>query len=1065
MKLLILAAEGPELDALRSNLTGMRIDEIRTASSWPLFMQAVAEARPDLAIVSFAALRDEGEDAVTSADMTLRALGQPFIICLTEELADERFRLEMEMETEFEHFVTLPSSPTEFAAMIFRSRTGDAAVSTLRPTTDADAGAADEGDIADEPDHEGEADSEDATPEDAASADSDGAEPSDPEDDSRSPDTAEAARPEQAETVEEDLSGGDGGGPDSPLDVGVERTSDVTVEVDAVTLEAYKHSFPTKPGMEALTDAEASPDEAAPDAAADDEAEAPVDADDGAGDEGGTFERTGTAPGRVGPGAAGPDDHEVSGGHVAVVDEDSSAVDEALDSLFGVVDASATVVATPPAAGASSPAETGEGAEAGDPDTAEAGEAEDEGAADVGTEKVDGVDETAGAEEVAGAEQAAEPPAEEPPAEEAPAYSKEEAEARAEAEIAAAAAAAAASPAEETGAEDSSRPSRQDSEVREKTISVRAHISGGIPIVPVEGGRPHTVKLPDPNGGNIATAPVPWVLHALNVLRATGELLLENATLARRVMFFAGEAGTVDRVPKVADERKLLSTFSWHEGVYQFQAYPVAEASFFTFGEPLELIHRGIERHIGMNESATALGPYLKKYPIVTDQLARTSHILGLEDLARFTARTDGTMTLEALMVSAGADTEATLRNAYFGWLTGIVVFLNESETSPLCVSFESAPMIDVEGRPVHESIPGGVSDVHATVPNPGMLSGSQRAVSSDETHAHRETFERLGQQWDKVSSQDAYEVFGLEPGCGVDTVNKRFYDLVREYHPDRYAQIQNTQIKTLAEKIFVHVRGLHTDLVTRERTGDYRPTAGKSASVQAGGDDVGSRAARRRAGSTAASGAQRRTAGPGPDASGAATRSRNVGEALNRLRNRGATPSAASAAVDAEPRRRSTASHRTLGAARQMKPEQLLRNAKKATAQGNDGKALDLVSLARTKGMTGSVIDGYEIYLTYSVEGSGGPEALERLEELREKTEGGVEESEVLTLAGHICRLEEAFDEASKFYVQATDLWGDNEEASRWLRHLKKRDDETKKKKSPFSNGFLNKLFSAKSK
>ena len=579
-----------------------------------------------------------------------------------------------------------------------------------------------------------------------------------------------------------------------------------------------------------------------------------------------------------------------------------------------------------------------------------------------------------------------------------------------------------------------------------------------------------SLSLPDPNAGDLAAVHLPRVLYALAIARATGELRVRTASLHRRIVLLQGEPGTVFQVPTADDERKLLSTFQWSSGEYHFESKEVPEAQFYTFGEPLELISRGIHRHFGLNETATALGAYLKKYPVVTDQMSRFKRVLGLEGFGDVARSLDGSKTLEERMMTAGAETESVLRHVFFAWLTGVAIFLDEPSEGPVKVTFE-IPSVhaggsgQVERSATVSGVRSGIRSGSYNSPTIIESSGAHTAAP-DDNGEQKAVFDELRARWDVLSTRTRHEVFGLTPGCGPEEVNRRFYELVREYHPDKYARSHNSQIRSLAEKIFVHIRKVHGELMAIEK-GEAPPaqSAARRATPSEGNPSAQSGAQRRRAraaSSLAGSGASR------------ATRSRaggrKVSDVMERLRTRN-EHSGESPAVSGSHRVAGGTTGASIGASRssvrRLSPEQLYRNARSASEQGNYAKALDLLELARSRGTTGPLSDAYHHFLRYTQKLVSPAEAIDLIDAISEelKEDDREQYSLALTLAGHACRLEELEEESFKYYQRAAKAWSSNESASRWLRHMKKR-VETDDKKGPFSSTFLNKLFtSGKSK
>lgn len=658
------------------------------------------------------------------------------------------------------------------------------------------------------------------------------------------------------------------------------------------------------------------------------------------------------------------------------------------------------------------------------------------------------------------------------------------------------------------GATERDEPSYGDEPAVVPESGASARVGSEPTPAPTEAGEAEvSLELP-PNAGSLDDVDVAGVLHGLCVRRATGELVLQHDSLTRRVVVFDGNLGTVFQPPTAEDERKLLSTVGWKGGVFDFVEQDVPEAQFHSFGEGLELLYRGVERHIGINELAVALQSDLRRYPLRTNQVDRLSRVLGLEDIQTFAESSDGTATLEQRLASAGPDTEKVLRHAYFARMTGAIVFHDQPRTGVVRLRFEE-PAREVTERPrirATASAPpllGGDASRAPKVDVPEAVKARQRAGDPiAESGSHRATFDRLGQLWTQISSQDPYEVFELEPGCGADAVNKRFYELVREYHPDRYARVQSAQIKNLAEKIFLHVRSLHTDLVEREQTGNFRRSStggfqrgrsGVRPSVPDASDSGLTARERRAKRRSAASRLAASQSGPqtsvraststrrartaesgGQEAPRPATgQPQAVGESINRLRSRagsgnsGSVPTATgthgAVGGDAGFTRGTTGSYSTIANSRRLAPDQLMRNAKKAIENGAEDKAWDLLELAKVKGLKGYEVDAYEVYLLSRRGELADDAASKRLEEIYENTEAHrLERSQAAMLLGHLKRIDEAWAASSKWYDRSMEQDPDNQETIRWLRFVKKRAEGDEGKKS---GSFLDRLRAALNK
>ncbi|MCB9519818.1 MAG: hypothetical protein H6699_02955 [Myxococcales bacterium] len=986
MRLLVLASDGPERTALVTGAAANGATDFTVVSAWDAFMKEFVRARPDCAVLSLDALRGSGPAAVKAADMTLRALSVPAVISLTEHNADERPNIEL--ETEFDHFVVAPVSIAELARAVSHAigmKTGgwgivSETVNVAAPT-DAAPVSAPLPAVSPQPS---------LTP-DAVAPETEtagvGVEPG-----------PMSARPSAATFF----------GP-AQADASAARLQQATLQVDAIA-EAAAHAFddaPLSEVMDSLLGGDDLFDSEIRESTSRGTPIVPLDAvpDDELGESGESdplLDSMEAAP-------VGLDLRPLSANAAAVTAESPShaataaaVADAVLGTSVETRDANRprTIVMMPP------DSESGESPALGSSDS-EANALS--GSGDVPIFR----------------------PATDP-----------------------------------TGFEATSRP------------------DSGAPARARE-----VISLPNPNGGSLSDAAVPQVLYALNVLRATGELVLSNSTLERRVVLFSGEPGTVFQVPTPDDESRLLSTFGWTSGSYRFEARAVPEAQFYTFGEPLEFIYRGLHRHLGMNECATALGAQLGRYPAVTDHRARFNRVLGLESLSATLGLVDGARRLDQLM-GGGVDIEGTLRNFYYAWLTGAVVFSDAPRQGVVPVDIDvvavasTVASVPIAGRSrsasgahaaigsgAHAAVSSGASramsgaGARVSVPLPPRPDDSVTASGSGATtpaavpvsaEANRETFERLGKAWERVSSRGGYEVFGLSPGCGVDEVSRRFYELVREFHPDRYAQASNPQIRQLAEKIFVHIRTLQSDLIARERSGAGDPATATTL-TDSGVQRRRMRAGVARAASSGPSPGVRPTSGAEPAVGADLSRNRSVGDALERLRSRAAEVGAVSgdhARVDPK----------LVTSVRRLSPEQMIRNAKAATEQGNFSKARELIEMALARGATGNVVTAYSSFLKYATRESRAADAIEILERLGADEADNFDKSAIFTLAGHVCRLEELNKQAVDFYDRACKALPDNESASRWARHLRKRVQEDDKKK-PFSSSFLNKLFTNKAK
>ena len=71
------------------------------------------------------------------------------------------------------------------------------------------------------------------------------------------------------------------------------------------------------------------------------------------------------------------------------------------------------------------------------------------------------------------------------------------------------------------------------------------------------------------------------------------------------------------------------------------------------------------------------------------------------------------------------------------------------------------------------------------------------------------------------MSRQDPYEIFGVWKGCGKRVVQTRYYEMVKDNHPDRYGGNVSGRVKSLSQEIFLTIQKAYSSLnkIEREQT------------------------------------------------------------------------------------------------------------------------------------------------------------------------------------------------------------------------------------------------------
>ncbi len=590
------------------------------------------------------------------------------------------------------------------------------------------------------------------------------------------------------------------------------------------------------------------------------------------------------------------------------------------------------------------------------------------------------------------------------------------------------------------------------------------------------------------------------VLLAVAMSQRSGEVIFKQGGLERRVWMLDGQLGKLDAAPSGADETRLLSCFTWTTGGYDVYECEVSRARFFPLADVYALILRGIQRHMPTNDLASALGRHFRAYPVVT------THAENLRPLAKdvpalgsVLAALDGQTPLEVIIGRAGAAINETMQFIHFLWLVGGIVFLPEPEARTVRVKFRAQVVVQSTGRrsvtlppmgqrlandPRLRSDPPGSAGFETRAPsNPGVPSDPRRAsdpipqpspvsqdprrgpTQDDTEAARRAALASLEELVTRVSNPDPYKVFGVSPGCGVEGVERRYYELVREHHPDRYARLADGGAKATADKAFLKLRevqGVLTGLEKARLADAARPAAPASrppapaTGMRPNVPPPTNPGTPRNATPTQVLPAVGSTGTPGATPRGA-----SVSEALERLRRQGAGPASVTASQplaqgagsppaspppSMPPSATTTISRSAVG---RLSPDQIFRNAQRAIEQGSVEKAWDLLVLSKQKGASGAVIDAHETYLLVTRRKLDSRSARKSIEKNLDDVKEAYNRAAVATLLGHLARAEENDADAMSYYKQATDFDPSNQDANRWFRYLKGKADKSKKPES----------------
>ncbi len=571
------------------------------------------------------------------------------------------------------------------------------------------------------------------------------------------------------------------------------------------------------------------------------------------------------------------------------------------------------------------------------------------------------------------------------------------------------------------------------------------------------------IELPSTDSGEVTPLVFARLMLAIGLARRSGELVLRNGNVERRFVVSSGEVGRLDHPISTADEAKLFSVITWNSGHYEFVSGQVSRPRFYGFGNAASVVLRSVQRHASVNEIAASLVRHFSSYPVA----ATTSDSLVVlresnPEVARFLDSATGAVTLEELLARAAGNVDATMQYAQICWSLGGIVFLPEPASQPVAVLLRRAK--PAGGFAISDDAGGGIDSL-----------GPQSSASIGVLNQLEELQSRFGKS-------DPYAAFGLAPGCGLASVERRYYELVREFHPDRFGRSNHASVRAEADALFVRLRDLQGILGGLERSrpapesgptagfsaygtnpsaplspptattprpvvprpADSRTSAAQEALEQArrsAGHATGQSGVHPRVGAPPSMGTSPVRTGPAPLVSSHPSMARTV-----------VTTAVPSAAVS------QTAPRAAAPAVGRVSGDQLFRNAQKVLETGAVDKAWDMLVAARQKGAAGPLVEAHESYLLVMRKKLDARTAKKQIEKALDELVELHLRSSAAVLLGHLARAEENYTEALSCYRQATDIDGNNQEANRWVRHLRQQFDKAKR---PVS--FLDRLLTPK--
>lgn len=308
------------------------------------------------------------------------------------------------------------------------------------------------------------------------------------------------------------------------------------------------------------------------------------------------------------------------------------------------------------------------------------------------------------------------------------------------------------------------------------------------------------VRLPRITDGSLDNIPLGRVLYSLRLREQTGVLELSHRKMSRQ---FAFQAGRFVSAPDHDDLEALASAYAWDGGDFQFrsrQSLSGSPRSTFL------LMIDGLKTHRGQRQLMSGMMSRMQTFPVVSQLWDERRELIDWKVLHQLLEHCDGSSTLETIFSKFGNQVTDAFAAAAFGRDTDLLVFRGDETDVPVTIQYDQSASISSSSKLVGSSIAAEASE-------PAASSKVDRATGSDRPQLVRELRSFLR----SVDSMSAHDIFGVWEGCGREVVKETYYRMVKEHHPDVYGGNVSSDVRQLAEQIFVHIRNAYTELLKVE--------------------------------------------------------------------------------------------------------------------------------------------------------------------------------------------------------------------------------------------------------
>lgn len=329
-----------------------------------------------------------------------------------------------------------------------------------------------------------------------------------------------------------------------------------------------------------------------------------------------------------------------------------------------------------------------------------------------------------------------------------------------------------------------------------------------------------TKRVPSLRSGRIDNLSVLRLLNYLSIQSRTGLLALRKGRQEVTVEFRDG-------LPVQSSESRqmeaLKGAVAWDSGTFKFTDSRRIQGTTLPI---LPLLLDAIQRSLSVNQVAAELSKKSNKFPHFTDQfVSRSDEFRELQDVYTLISMCDGARPFSDLTLTAGADFDILFQSTLLALETDALCFLDTPGLAPVRIQYHHHTA-KVDRLPASEPESAMLDAIDDALGSPATRPAPTQTILTPEQQAKLEELEIRLESWEKL---DTYALFGVEEGCGEESIEDKYFELVRDHHPDRYASYGSREIKKVAEASFLILQDAYKTLLSREKNLANRPPSGSA--------------------------------------------------------------------------------------------------------------------------------------------------------------------------------------------------------------------------------------------